>query len=306
MNHRNQIVLGCGVLGRAVARQLLERGGRPRVLSRRGTPVPGAESAACDAADGAALAAHLDGPATLFICAAPPYWRWTEEFPKLVAGIEAACRGRDVRIVLADNFYACGSAATALTEHSPANPCSHKGEVRQLVANRLMALHGVGDTRTCVVRAADFFGPGVEQSCCGEAVVKAVVGGKPAYLLGRPEVPHAVTYIDDFARALCTIADDESAFGQTWHAPVHNLAGTGALVEALARQAGKPAAIKPVGPLMMTLIGLFSPAMRELKEMRYLFENPFVVSSAATESRFGLSPTPLEEAVGRTLAATKG
>lgn len=36
--------------------------------------------------------------------------------------------------------------------------------------------------------------------------------------------------------------------------------------------------------------------MRELAELLYQFEHPFVMDSAASEAAFGLRPTPLPEA----------
>jgi hypothetical protein len=52
-------------------------------------------------------------------------------------------------------------------------------------------------------------------------------------------------------------------------------------------------------PLM--LAGLFIPAAREGVEMRYQLTEPFVVSSEAIETAFGLAPTPLAEGLRRTI-----
>ncbi|BAS11371.1 hypothetical protein AHiyo4_47930 [Arthrobacter sp. Hiyo4] len=42
--------------------------------------------------------------------------------------------------------------------------------------------------------------------------------------------------------------------------------------------------------------------MRELAELLYQFEQPFVMDTAASEAAFGLRPTPLPEAAAATVA----
>lgn len=316
MDARRQIIIGNGVLGRTVARLLASRGERATVLSRHGGTSPLWDAAACDVRDAAQLAPHLDAPATLYVCAAPPYWRWAEEFPPLVAGIATACAGRRVDLVFADNLYAYGASPGPFTEGQPYRPCSRKGEVRRAAAEALMALHGQGELRAAVVRASDFFGPGVEQSCVGRAVVERALAGKPAYLIGNPDLPHAVTYVPDFARALVRVADagaeagaqagaDHDAFGACWHTPSHNLPSLRSLVEAFARHAGQPGHVKVAGPGLMRLIGLFNPAMRELREMLYLFERPCTLAAERTAHRFDLRATPLDDAVDATVASVR-
>lgn len=303
MEANKQVVLGNGVLGQSVAR-LLVRGGRcPLVLSRRGDVTGNWATARCDASDPAQLAAHLERPATLYLCAAPPYMRWRDEFPRLADGIARACSGRRVDLVLADNLYAYGESATPFDERSVCRPRSNKGRIRHALAQRLMSLHGDQGVRVAIVRAADFFGPGVGQSSVGAMVVGSALAGKPTYLLGNPDLPHAITYVEDFARTLLAVAADAAAFGATWHAPSHNLASTRGLVAMLARHAGREVAIRPVGPWMMRMFGLFNRDMRELLEMRYLFEQPLAIAFEATARRFNLAATPLDQAVAATVAA---
>jgi nucleoside-diphosphate-sugar epimerase len=54
-------------------------------------------------------------------------------------------------------------------------------------------------------------------------------------------------------------------------------------------------------PVMMRLAGLFVPAARESVEMLYQFTEPWVISSNAIESAFGLKPTPITEGLKRTI-----
>ncbi|MDP9696299.1 UNVERIFIED_ORG: hypothetical protein J2X79_003879 [Arthrobacter globiformis] len=48
-------------------------------------------------------------------------------------------------------------------------------------------------------------------------------------------------------------------------------------------------------------MGLFSADMRELGEVLYQFQRPFVMDSAASEEQLGLHPTPLHAAAKTTV-----
>jgi nucleoside-diphosphate-sugar epimerase len=53
--------------------------------------------------------------------------------------------------------------------------------------------------------------------------------------------------------------------------------------------------------ILLRAMGLFNPGMRELIEMLYEFEEPFVVDHSNFEQAFGEHATPLEEAIGETV-----
>ncbi len=50
---------------------------------------------------------------------------------------------------------------------------------------------------------------------------------------------------------------------------------------------------------MLLLAGLFVPPAREMIEMSYEFDEPFLVDSSRFEQAFGLAPTPLDVAARR-------
>ncbi len=52
---------------------------------------------------------------------------------------------------------------------------------------------------------------------------------------------------------------------------------------------------------MVGLIGVFNANLREVKEVLFEFEEPFVVDSSAFESTFEQSATPLDEAIPATV-----
>lgn len=53
---------------------------------------------------------------------------------------------------------------------------------------------------------------------------------------------------------------------------------------------------------MLGLMGLLVPVIRELPEMLYEREKPFVVDSSLFESTFGISPTAMNDAIDATVS----
>ena len=52
----------------------------------------------------------------------------------------------------------------------------------------------------------------------------------------------------------------------------------------------------------MRALGLFNPTIRELVELSYEFEQPFVLDTTKYQSTFGTEPTPLAAAIAATVA----
>ena len=53
--------------------------------------------------------------------------------------------------------------------------------------------------------------------------------------------------------------------------------------------------------VLARVLGLFNPAMRELVEMLYEFEEPFVLDHSTFAQEFGDHATPLGEAIRQTV-----
>jgi nucleoside-diphosphate-sugar epimerase len=82
---------------------------------------------------------------------------------------------------------------------------------------------------------------------------------------------------------------------------VRELAGLAATLAAApaARTARMPNAL-------LRLAGVFNAAAREIPEVRYQFDRPFVIDSTQAQKAFGLEPTPTEDALLETVRAAQG
>jgi nucleoside-diphosphate-sugar epimerase len=206
--------------------------------------------------------------------------------------------------VIAENLYMYGDTnGQPLTEGLPYWAQTRKGKVRAAMAEAALAAHRAGTVPVALGRASDFFGPWALGSSHGERVFSPALAGKAASFFGKLDLPHTATYIVDFGRALVILGDRDEALGQAWHVPNDQPRITQREFGELVFQAmGAPSKVTAMGRWMLRLGGLFVPAAREMVEMAYEFEKPFVVDSSKFERAFGLKATPLGEAIGETVA----
>ena len=75
------------------------------------------------------------------------------------------------------------------------------------------------------------------------------------------------------------------------------------MITALCNTAGVPIVnIRRIPPLALKALGVFTPIVREIAELRYQFDAPFVVDSSATQTTFGLDPTAVDDALDKTVS----
>ncbi|KRE58369.1 NAD-dependent epimerase/dehydratase family protein [Paenibacillus sp. Soil750] len=305
MSNQVHVIVGTGSLGMAVMRELKRRGvERIRMVNRSGRL---SEAAAVEVAKGDAsrlvdAVALCKDAAVVYHCAHPGYTNWPTQFPGLTGGIMAGAAAAGAKLIYGDNLYMYGQANQPLTENLPDLATGKKGLTRAQMAEELLLAHQSGKVRVAIGRASDFYGPGVKQSSLGERVFGFALGGKPVSLLGNLDMPHTYTYIDDFARGLVTLAQEDRALGEVWHIPSAKTHTTRELLELIFDELGSTSKISTLSRPMVTMIGLFHPMLRELKEVLYEFEHPFILDHSKFEAAFGpQTTTPHVEAIKHTL-----
>lgn len=292
-------VVGAGPLGTAVVEELLAKGARVILISRssRMGERKGLEQITCDATDAGALTEALKGADIIYHCANAPYHRWPQQLPPIWDGVleaTAAVAGR--KLVVGTNLYAYGRPRDGqpLTAHSEINPCTRKGRVRAAVERKAMEFHRQGAVRAALVRASDFYGPGVRDSVLGEQFFAAARAGKPATLFGAADAPHSYAYLPDFAKTMAAVGLDagDDVWGRSWIVP-NDGPVTARELEAIMRRIEPRFSVKFMSRAMLRFGGLFVPMAREMVEMLYEFEQQFVADGSETEARFGIAPTGL-------------
>ena len=189
-----------------------------------------------------------------------------------------------------------------MTEDLPLAATTSKGRTRAAMTEELLAAAEAGRVRVAIGRASDFFGAGVTESTLGARVFGNAVAGKRADFIGNPDLPHTYSYVPDIAAGLATLGTDERAVGQVWHLPGPETVTTRALLDLVAAEVGHPVAVRNVPKLALRALGLVNPLMRDLAEMSYEFEEPFILDTTKFESTFGTTGTPLATAIADTVA----
>jgi nucleoside-diphosphate-sugar epimerase len=305
------VIFGTGAVGQALAAALLRRGETAiRLVNRSGrTPAglpPDVETVGGDARDPAFAVAAARGARVVYQVLNPPYDRWAEEFPALQAGVLAAAEAAGARLVSMENVYLYGrSGGRSLTEDSPHAAHTRKGRLRGAMSRELLAAHAAGRVEVAIGRASDYYGPGGgAQSNLGDRVFPAVLAGKTATVLGDPDQPHTYSYVPDIAEGLAVLGEHPAATGRVWHLPNDPSPATTRELVDLARSAAgtRPGGVRATPWPLLRLAGLRNRTVRELLEMRYEFDEPFLVDSSRITRELGVTATPYGEAIAATLA----
>jgi nucleoside-diphosphate-sugar epimerase len=295
--------------GGAVADQLvpilLNKQEKVRLVSRTAKQIPGVESVAADATSYEQTLQAIKGSSVVYLLIGLPYdiRIWRVQWPIIMTNVINACKETGARLIFFDNVYMYGKVNGWMTEEMPFNPCSKKGEVRAAIANQLLQEIKAGNLQALIARCADFYGPiGFKTSVPNLLVIQNLLKGKKAQWLGSADQPHSITYVPDAAHALYLLANKPDAFGQTWHLPTASELITGRqFVQQAAAAMQKRDGVSTIPAWMLGLAGLFNRPMKELKEMNYQCEHPYLFSSEKFNKAFGFTPTTYSEGIRDTV-----
>lgn len=311
---RVALILGItGSIGRAVAMSLAARGFAIRALSR--DPEAAARRFATDIAidwrtgdalDADAVRKAAMGASLIFHGVNPPgYARWREDGLPMLGHTIAAARVSGARILFPGNVYVFGTdAGSMVDETAPRHPATRKGAVRLEMEEMLEAAARDG-VRSLVLRAGDFFGPGVEGSWFTKAVAKG--GAKASQLYDLTRVGHSWAFVPDLAETFAELATREADLPPFvgFHFAGHWIETGRELAEATRTAIGKPSLPIRRFPWILLYLGApFVTFMREALEMMWLWRRPLRLDDRKLRSALGRVPhTPLDEALRRAVAA---
>lgn len=311
MDYTVHTILGAnGVIARELSRSLVTATQNIRQVSRSPQKVNATDTImVADLLDAPSVNKAVAGSEVVYLVAGLKYDAsvWLAQWPEVMRNVIAACMQHRARLVFFDNVYAYGQVQGAMTEETPFNPSSIKGEVRARIATTLLDEMQRGTIEAMIVRAADFYGPGAVNSLPHAAVFTRLRAGKTPQWIGDPSKVHTFTYTPDAGRALALLGGARNAYGQTWHLPTSAEPLTGAQFVRLACElVNRPNALQVAPRWMLKLMGVFMPVIRESNEMLYQFEHDYRFDSAKFASAFGQQATSYPTGISESLQAMDG
>jgi nucleoside-diphosphate-sugar epimerase len=240
------------------------------------------------------------GAAAIYQCAQPLYHEWVEKFPPMQKAILDAAAVNGAKFIVADNLYMYGDTnGQPVSEDMPYLAHTKKGKVRSEMSSAVMEAHRAGRVRAAIGRASNFFGP--DDKAVTSYAIRPALAGKSINLLGRIDQLHTFSYTADFGKLLATLGTREEALGQIWFTPSPAPVTQLGLVKLLEDELGRKVKFIAAGKMMLSLLGLFIPDLRESVEMLYEWNKPFIMNSSKAEKAFGWKGTALKDAMRATV-----
>lgn len=301
-------ILGAGgAIGNELARLLAARKQPFRLVGRNPRPTPGAiETVVADLADTDQAIRAIAGSSVVYLVVGLKYDLkvWQRMWPRVMRNTIEACKRAGAKLVFFDNVYMYGRVGGPMTEETPFNPCSKKGEVRARIAAALIEEWKAGNLIGMIARSADFYGPDSLNAVPNLLVFQPLSRNQKASWLVNDSVPHSYTYTPDAAQSLVQLAERQTAWNQTWHVPTTPKPLTGReFVTLAAKELGVAPAYRVLRRPMIRVAGWFKPVVGESYELLYQSDSPYLFDSSKFARAFGFAGTPYADGVKTTAAS---
>ncbi|MCB0821167.1 MAG: NAD-dependent epimerase/dehydratase family protein [Bacteroidales bacterium] len=298
-----QTILGSGgAIGTDLAKELKNYSDKIRLVSRHPKKVNESDELfAADITNPDQILKAIEGSEIVYITVGFEYKAkvWEQIWPNFIKNVIEGCEKYHSKLVFFDNVYMYDpSHIPHMTEETPMNPCSRKGETRKKLVEMITLAEREGRIKAVIARAADFYGPGINNSVLLETVYKTLKAGKKANWFCTLDKVHSYTYTPDAARATAMLGNDEKAYGQTWHLPTSPNPLTGKQwIDAFAKELNVKPKTQVAGKFLIQLMGLFNSIMKEFVEMLYQYDRDYVFDSSKFEKAYNFKATPYAEGV---------
>jgi len=156
-----QTILGAnGVIANNLVKALPAYTNQIRLVSRKPKKVNSTdEILSADLLNTEQTAKAVAGSKVAYLTAGLPYTTkvWREQWPVVMNNVIEACEKHNTKLVFFSNVYPYGKVSGKMTEETPFNPCSNKGEVRARIEETLLGEVKKGSIQAIIVRGLQKF-----------------------------------------------------------------------------------------------------------------------------------------------------
>jgi nucleoside-diphosphate-sugar epimerase len=289
-------ILGAGgTTANALQTELLRNNKKARLVCRR--PIKtGGENISWVKADLLSYPETLaacKGASVIFLCAGLGVNTedWKNWWPVITQNAIDVSKAVGSRLIFFDNTYMYGVVDGVMTESTPYNPCTIKGEIRAKIAEHLMDEVRAGNLSASIARAGGFYGTDSMMSVFDSLVLDKYSKRHWAQWLGNPDYYHNFTFIPDAGKALFLLSQHSESDNQIWHVPTAAPKKGKELIEIAAGIYGVKPSYLSIRRPVLKLMGLFSPKAAHVAEMYFHFDRDYNFNSSKFEKAFDVTPT---------------
>lgn len=293
------IVLGAkGRFGRAAVAAFKAAGWRVTETARQ-WDTPTALQISLDLADDAALTQAVMGQDVIVNALNPPYPAWSVEVPRITDAVIAAAKTSGATVMIPGNVYNYGTVLPDVLRESTPWVADHR---KAAIRIRMEQAYKDSGVRTIVLRGGDFIEAAKTGNWFDSQIAQKAWSGKVMYP-GPRDVTHAWAWLPDMARAMVALADARKDFDtfEEFGFPGYTLTGA-ELIQCIEVAVGKPVRVSNMPWFVVRSVGLFSPLMREVAEMRYLWNAAHGIDGTKFHAAVpDFKATPVQEAISAAL-----
>lgn len=297
---KTALIIGItGNFGHQMALTLQNKGWNIHALLRDVTKMP-TDLTSIKVVKGSAVNSTLvkqaaEGCDLIVYAANPKYHRWHQEALQMLEPAIAAAKKTGARILLPGNVYNYEPQSLPIGEEVIQNPLTDKGEIRLLMELKLKeaSKHGV---KVTIIRAGDFIGPNTHFTWF-DMVLKQKGSTTKLSLPHDALHRHFWSYLPDLCSNAELLVHTSKDNFELWHDVGLSLTSQD-WIYALNENNKKIKQVSfPWLPLKM--MSWFSPLLKEVMKMRYLWKEPVILDGQKMKVKLGkkLHQTPLNQII---------
>jgi nucleoside-diphosphate-sugar epimerase len=301
---RHTILGAGGSIGNALAVELLKTNGQVRLVSRRNYSLPGTESFRADLTSYEETLQSVKNSDVVYLCAGLTYDSkiWAEQWPGIMSNTINACKSVNAKLVFFDNVYMYGKVKGKMTETTPYNPCSKKGEIRTLITLHLEDEIYKKNINAIIARSADLYGPYASKTSLPYIlVIDKLMKKKRAQWMIDADTLHSFTYTIDAAKGMVLLSNTEECYNQVWHLPTSNPLNAETIIHMIAKELNTTPDYDILNKWMIKVGGIFDKTVSELYEMLYQNEFNYYFDSSKFNQFFNYKPKSYYEGIHETV-----
>lgn len=305
MNRGKVTILGInGHIGHHVAKAFAAAGWQVTGFGRANRhPVAGVDFVKGDAESVADMRAAIGDGDVVVSALNLPYHQWDKGRMEAQTRRVIEAMGTSGKTLLfPGNIYNYAHAYRILTPDLPQEPPTPRGEIRKRVEAMLRHAAERGHIQLIIQRAGDFFGPESSGDWFDLIILREAAKDRAA-IPGRKGVGHSWAYLPDLGRAFEKLAwhRKELAAFENFHFAGHYVTPE-QLSAAIVAGAPVPLKVASFPWVILSLLGLTSPILREVAKMGYLWQKPMELQDPRLDAILGPDfGTPFADAAAETV-----